>query len=454
MDTSIPLANNVPPGPRAPAIVQGLMFLADRHNTMQRMQNRYGTAYSVRLPTVGRAVIISDPDLIKQLFQTSTDVARGMEPNLDLVLGPGSTFGLQGEAHRRRRKLLVPPFHGKRMRAYEGLIEQETLKEIAWWPKDREFPILPSTMRITLNAILRAVFGAEGAELDVLRDLMPKIVDLGSKLALFPALHRDLGKYSPWGRYVRLRRQFNGIVGSLIATAEADPRLAERADVLSLMLQARYEDGTPMTDSDVADELLTLLAAGHETTATSLAWAIERLRRHPRVLKRLVAAVDAGDADLLQATIYEVQRVRPVINGAVRQVCAESMPLGQWTIPRGHTVIVGITLTHHRDAVYPDANGFNPDRFLDTVPDSYSWVPFGGGTRRCLGAAFANMEMNVVLRTILREYQLATTTAENEKWHNRGIAFAPGRGGLARVTPRVSQDIPSAAPGQRPAAPG
>ena len=321
-------AAHLPPGPRWPMPVQGLAYLASRRRFMHALGKRYGSAFTVKLPFFGPTVIISDPALVKQFFQTRTDVVRNVEPNLDLVLGPGSTFGLQDEEHRRRRKLLVPPFHGKRMRAYENLVEEETLKEIATWPEGREFAVLPSTNRITLNVILRAVFGAEGAEFDALRKVMPPLVALGSQLVFLPWLHRDLGRWSPWGRFLGLRREFDVIVGSLIDRVAADPNLEQRDDVLSLMLQSRYEDGTAMSRSDLADELFTLLAAGHETTATQLAWAVERLRRHPGVLSRLVDEVDAGGSDLLQATINEVQRNRPVIDGAARQVIAPTNAVG------------------------------------------------------------------------------------------------------------------------------
>jgi hypothetical protein len=321
------------------------------------------------------------------------------------------------------------------MRAYENLVEEETLKEIATWPEGREFAVLPSTNRITLNVILRAVFGAQGAEFDALRKMMPPLVALGSQLVFLPFLHRDLGPWSPWGRFLGLRREFDVIVESLIDRVAADPNLEQRDDVLSLMLQSRYEDGTAMSRSDLADELFTLLAAGHETTATQLAWAVERLRRHPGVLRRLVDEVDTGGSDLMQATIHEVQRSRPVIDGAARQVIAPDMPLGQWVIPHGYTVQVDIPLTHQNAYPYPDR--FDPDRFLTESPDMYSWVPFGGGTRRCLGAAFANMEMNVVLRTMLREFRLVPTNAREERLHSRGVAFAPSGGGRAVVYRRI-----------------
>jgi cytochrome P450 len=428
-------AAHLPAGPRWPAALQGAAYIASRRRFMHALGKRYGSAFTVRLPFFGPTVIISDPAVVKQFFQTRTDVVRNVEPNLDLVLGPGSTFGLQDEEHRRRRKLLVPPFHGKRMRAYEGLVEEETLKEVATWPEGREFAVLPSTNRITLNVILRAVFGAEGTEFDALRKVMPPLVALGSQLVFLPWLHRDLGRWSPWGRFLGLRREFDTIVGSLIDRVAADPNLEQRDDVLSLLLQARYEDGTAMSRSDLADELLTLLAAGHEPTATQLAWAVERLRRHPGVLSRLVDEVDSSGSDLLQATINEVQRNRPVIDGAARQVIAQEMPLGQWVIPHGYTVQVDIPLTHQN--AYPNPDRFDPDRFMESSPDLYSWVPFGGGTRRCLGAAFANMEMNVVLRTMLREFRLVPTNAREERLHSRGVAFAPSGGGCAVVYRRI-----------------
>jgi cytochrome P450 len=230
-----------------------------------------------------------------------------------------------------------------------------------------------------------------------------------------------------------MRTELDGIIGSLIARAEKDPALEQREDVLSLMLQARYEDGTAMSHSDITDELFTLVVAGHETTATSLAWAVERLRRHPDALARLVEEVDSGGSALLQATVHEVLRTRPVIDGSARRVVAPAICLGPWVIPRGHNVAVNISLTNLNEAVYRDAGAFNPDRFLGVDPDTYSWVPFGGGARRCPGAAFANMEMMVVLRTILREFRLVPTDARAERWRSRGVAFAPADGGRVLV---------------------
>ncbi len=422
----------LPPGPRIPKAVMGIAFLTARHRAVAAIGRRYGSAFTVNLPIFGETVVVSDPVLIKDLFTTSSDLV-GRASNLGTVLGPGSTFSLDGDEHRARRKLLVPPFHGKRMVGYEAIVEEEVMREIESWPEGREFETLQPMMRITLNAILRTVFGAQGTAFDELRELFPPMIPLASRMAVMPAaFRRDLGPWSPWGRVQRYRRRYNEIIAELIAEARNDPAFEERNDVLALMLQARYEDGSSISDDHVADELLTLLSAGHETTATTLAWAIERLRRHPRVLSRLASEVDAGGSELLQATIWEVQRTRPVVEATIR-VARERIRLGEWVIPKDHAVIASITMSHASEQNFADPTSFNPDRFLGANPDTHTWIPFGGGIRRCIGAAFANMEMNVTLRTLLREFEFGTTYAAGERIHSRGVATAPAHGGRAVV---------------------
>jgi cytochrome P450 len=427
----------LPPGPRLPVAVQGVAMLLAKRGLLHALRRRYGAAFTMRLPVFGDVLVISDPDLVKRLFTTSPDVAGQVQPNLGRLLGRGSVFSLDGDAHRARRKLLAPPFHGRRLRAYEEMIEEETLREAETWPQGREFETLTPFMRITLNVILRAVFGAEGAQLDALRRLLPSMVELGSKIAAVPMGQADLGRWSPGARFRAYRRDYDAVVRSLIARAQADPRLEERGDVLAMLLQSRYEDGEAMTPRDVADELLTLLTAGHETTATTLAWTVERLRRHPTLLRRLVDEADQGGSRLRQATILEVQRTRPVIALAGRRVNAPALELGEWVVPRGHSVFVAIDLVHSDERVFPDAGRFDPDRFVTAGPDSYAWIPFGGGTRRCVGAAFANLELHVVLRTLLREFELEPTDAPGERWHSRGVAFAPAKRGRAVVHRRA-----------------
>jgi cytochrome P450 len=435
----------LPPGPRTPRAVQLLHALTSPLRGIPRLRERYGDSITINHAIFGRTVIISDAAEIRQLFQTSPDIVDNIEPNLGRVLGPGSLFALRGEEHRRQRRLLIPPFHGRRLAAYERIVEDETVRELATWPHDRPFATMPSMMRITLNAILRAVFGAEGAEFEQLRALLPPFVALGSRLALMPVPMIDLGRFSPWGRFWIMRRRYDAIVESLIAKAlhgdlagpaQGPTPLDGRDDILAMMLQSRYEDGSAMSHSEISDQLLTLLSAGHETTATTLAWAVERLRRHPEVLRALVDEVDAGGEALRQASIVEVQRIRPVIDLVGRRVKADSLQLGRWTLPRGCTILASIALLHDDPSVFPDPRAFNPYRFTEAKPDLYQWIPFGGGTRRCLGAAFATMEMNVVLRTMLRDFTLLPTDEPAERWHSRGVANAPAKGGVAVVRRR------------------
>jgi hypothetical protein len=347
-------------------------------------------------------------------------------------------FSLAGDKLLARRKMVLPMFHGKRMRSYEHIIEEEVMREIATWPEGREFETLPSMTRIALGAILRAVFGAEGAALDELHDLVPPMAALaGLFLVTPPSLRRDLGPWSPVGRYLRYRRRFDAAIESLIAAARADPALEERSDVLALLVRARYENGEPMSDQHIADEMLTLLASGHETTAGSLAWAVERLTRHPQLLSRLAEEVDAGGSELRQATIWEVQRTRPVLEGTTRRTMAR-VRLGEWVLPENTHIIISIKLTHDLEQSFPDAASFNPDRFLGGGAKPTAWIPFGGGVNRCVGAAFAHMETDIALRALLGEFRFAPTDAPGERARWRGVATVPARGARAVVYRRTA----------------
>jgi cytochrome P450 len=381
---------------------------------MRRLKERYGDAFTVNVPIFGNAVVISGAAEIKQLFTSGPELADNLEVNLGRVLGSRSMFALSGDEHKRQRKLLVPPFHGRRLAAYERIVEEETARELASWPEGKAFATLPSMMRITLNAILRAVFGAEGAEFAELRELLPPFVTLGSRLAVLPIPKR--GRFNPWRRFERMRREYDAIVDRLIAKARADGN--DRDDVLSMMLQTRYDDGSGLSREEISDQLLTLLTAGHETTATTLAWAVERLRRHPALL----AELHEDDGKLLDATILEVQRTRPVIDLTARQVKQDGFQLGRWTLPKGYAVLVSIALIHDDDAVFPHAATFDPHRFAGARPDLYH----------------ATMEMTVVLRTLLRDFTLVPTDEPDERWHSRGVAYAPAKGGRAIVRRRTT----------------
>lgn len=436
-------ATRLPDGPWAPFSLRMLMAAFDRRRSMSLDDRRrqYGPDFTLKLPLFGKTLVVSEPDEIRSLFKGDPAALGNMEPNLGRVMGAGSLFALSGDAHRSQRKLLTPAFHGNRLAEYRSLMAEEARAGMANWPEGESVASLPAMNAITLNIILRTVFGAEGRDLDALRALLPRLVRLGSILAATPVPRWELFGYAPWGRFNRMRREYDAIVRRLIDHARADPGLADRHDILAMLIGARYDDGAPMTDQEIADELVTLLTAGHETTATTLAWAIERLRRHPAFLDKLVASLDAGDDTLLDATINEVQRTRPVIAFTFRKVQAEHYAVGPWRVPRGMHIMIAISLVQTDERLFDDPLAFRPERFIGQRPDPYELIPFGGGVRRCIGAAFAHMELQVVLRTLLDEHILEPTEARGEAWHSRGVAFAPGRGGQIVRRPRISADV-------------
>jgi cytochrome P450 family 138 len=429
-----------PPELPFPKFAQGIAFAGFRRWMMHAAIRRYGPVFAINIPFFGRTVLVADKSLVRQVFLASTDELMNVQPNLSRVFGPGSVFALDGEEHRTRRKLLAPPFHGQSIRNYEKAIEEETLRESANWPEGSDFRSLEPMNRITLNVILRTVFGADGVELEFLRKIIPPWAKLGSRMATLPEPSFNTGRYSPWGRLAEYRRKFDRTVDTLIDKAEADPHLDERTDILALLLRSRYEDGTAMSRQHIADELLTLLGAGHETTASTLGWAFERLRRHPQVVAKLVEENDENGSEYRQATIHELQRARTVIDFAGRNVAAPHFDLGDWRIQHGYTIVVDIADLHEDPDVFPEPERFDPNRFLGTRPPATSWVPFGGGTRRCIGAAFANTEIDVVLRTVLRHFTIQTDDAPDEKIHFRGIAYTPKDGGRISVRRRQPVD--------------
>ncbi|HEX7321654.1 MAG TPA: cytochrome P450 [Mycobacterium sp.] len=431
-----PAEVRLPPGPPMPKALQGVLYTLSRRRMTQMLARRYGDAFTLTLPVFGPTVMITNPDLVKQVFLASPEELGNIQPNLSRMLGPGSVFALEGAEHRRRRNLLSPPFHGKSVRAYEQIIVEETLREAAGWPAGKSFETLRPMNRITLNVILRAIFGAEGAELDTLRRIIPPWVTLGSKLVALPIPIRNYGRFTPWGRLAEWRRQYEAVIDGLIDDVRADPNFEDRTDVLSILLRSSYEDGTPMSRGEIGDELLTFLAAGHETTASTLAWVFERLSRHPEWIADLTAEADGDENTLRRAFVREVQRTCSIIDFAGRHVYAPTFRLGEWVIPRGYSVIVAISRVHLDAGAFEDPGRFDPRRYLTGNPSAFEWIPYGGGTRRCPGSAFANLEMDVVLRSVLRHFTVEPTTAPGEKWHARGVAFTPNDGGRIVVRPR------------------
>jgi cytochrome P450 len=327
-----------------------------------------------------------------------------------------------------QRKLLLPPFHGKRMQRYGELIEQIAAAEIERWPSGEPYRLRPRMQAISLEIVLRALFGLEhGARLERLRAELRRLLDMVTSPAMlvFPALLGPdrLARFKPFQR--DLTRVDEPIYEEIAHRREAAD-LAERDDILSLLLHARHEDGTAMSDKELRDELLTLLVAGHETTATALAWAVERLVRHPHKLARLVEEVGAGESSYLDAVVTETLRLRPVISIVARRL-TEPVEVADWRLPAGITVTPSIYLLHRRPDLYPNPGRFEPERFLDQPPGTYSWIPFGGGVRRCLGAAFAQFEMRTVLAELVRSRRLGTARPEPEPVLRRAISETPRR---------------------------
>ena len=426
----------LPPGPRSPRFLNGLLFLVAQRWSTRRLQRRWGDVYTVELPVIGTTVVVSHPELIKAVFTAKPTVLHAGKNPLGSLLGPGSLFSMDEDRHLEERRTLLPQFHGDRMRSYDELIEEEAMRAMRAWPEETAFPTIDTFKRITLRVILRAVFGAEGSGLADLEQLVPRMTALGQRLVTIPMLRRDLGPLSPGGRYAAMRRRYDELVGVLVGERLADPSLDKRIDILALMLTPLRQQGAEINRSELADELLTLLVAGHETTASSLAWTVERLRRHPQVLRRLEREAEGDCSALRTATIHEVHRARPVI-GATGRMAMQPFQLGEWRLPPGTRVVTQISATHEDERFHTRAADFDPDRYIGQKPDTYAWIPFGGGVRRCIGAAFAQLEMDVVIRTMLRHFALVPTDARGERQSFRGVAFAPARGGVAVVRRRL-----------------
>jgi cytochrome P450 len=420
----------LPPGSSAPGFVQGLRYMRDPLGFLARLRERYGDAFTVKFPYFGRIVYVADPELVKAVFTGSPAVFHAGEANatvLEPALGPNSVITLDDEPHMQQRKLLLPPFHGERVRRYGELIREVTRREMESWPVGRPFALRPHTQKITLAVILRAVFGIEDERrIDRAARLIDVFSDRVTLITKFPNLRRDLGPFSPWRRFLRARAELDEFLYEEIALrrAEAD---GESDDVLSLLLLARHDDGTPMSDEELRDELMTVVGAGHETTATGLAWAVERLLRNPRALGRLRESVAAGEDDYLEATVKETLRLRPVIIDVARRL-TEPTRIAGYDLPARSFILPAIGALHFRPDLFPEPHEFRPERFLDGSVENYAWIPFGGGVRRCIGAAFAEYEMRIVLREFVARAELSAPDPRPEKVRIRNITLAPAKG--------------------------
>jgi cytochrome P450 len=441
------MISNLPAGPRMPSLLQTIGNWCRPTAFMERGARRYGRRFTIRLLGLPPVVVISDPEEIKQIFMAPPEVlhpgegARVLEP----VVGRNSVILLDEAPHLEQRRLLLPAFHGERMQALSGLMTELAGEEIDSWPRDVPVVLHPRLQRLTLEIILRAVFGLErDARLTELRDLLTRALSFGeSPLAALPPLPPALTRFGAPARLQRLLDRVDELLYALID--ERRSQREEGADVLALLLAARHEDGSPMSPQELRDELITALVAGHETTASQLAWTFMCLARAPEVQQRLRRELDEHEGDeYLTATINEVMRLHPVLPNAEPRLVKQPVRIGEVDYEPGVVLFASALLVQRDPEVYPEPHAFQPERFLGSAPGTYTWLPFGGGRRRCLGASFALLEMAIVIRSVLSRCNVEPVDSAPEQTRRRGITFSPGGGALVVLSELGAE--PGAAP--------
>jgi len=441
----------LPPGPRLPAFVQMVLFMRYWPRFVAACGRRYGKVFTIRAAMVPTMVYLADPAEIKKVFAGDPSVFHAGEANAMLggLLGDSSVLVIDDDVHRDRRRLMLPPFHRDAVARQAEVMADIAATNIASWPVGRPFAVSPKMSEITLEVILRTVIGAsDPARLAALREIMPRLLTVGQWASLAIA-RPQLQRRRPWRRLWRRIEDADRLLYAEIAERRADPHLAERTDVLAMLVRATDEDGRAMSDRELRDQLMTLLVAGHDTTATALSWALERLTRHPTVLAKAQNAAEARDAagdEYLDAVAKETLRIRPVVFDVGRML-KEPVELAGYQLPAGVMVVPAIGLVHSNFEVYPDADRFDPDRMLGATLSPTTWFPFGGGNRRCLGATFAMVELRVVLREILRRVALVATTAPGERQKVKHVIMVPHKGARVRLRAirQVQQGIPDPA---------
>jgi cytochrome P450 family 135 len=418
----------VPPGPRMHRAVQTAIWSRHTQWMLEQCRARLGPTFTLKIAYEGEWVIVTEPEVIKQVFTGDPKVFHAGEGNQILrpLLGENSVLVLDEKRHIGQRRLLLPPFHGERMQGYADQMEAIAAREIEGWPTGTPYRLRPRMQAMTLEIIIETVFGVHGgARVERLRQALRGFLDLTTDPRfLVPMLAIGPDRIRSVSAFRRRVERVDELIAAEIAERRGAADLEERDDVLSLMLAASHEDGSPMSDAEIRDELLTLLVAGHETTATALAWAVERLARHPEKLERLREEVLAGEDAYLTATIQETLRLRPVISIVIRRL-TEPVEIGGYELPAGAAVVPAIHLVHRDPRIYPEPERFRPERFLEQPPGTYTWIPFGGGVRRCLGAAFAQFEMTVVLRELVRRHRIRPSDPAPERNYRRAITETP-----------------------------
>jgi cytochrome P450 len=442
----------LPPGPPYPAVIQALGTWARPLAFLERCRARYGKRFTILSPGSTPAVMLSDPAEVKEVFTAPPDVLHPGEGAavLEMLLGSHSVILLDEDAHMEQRKLMLPAFHGEKMERLTGLMEDVAEREVAAWPREEPISLQARFQALTLEIILRAAFGLDpGSRLDALRAHLAELLRFGDRpisLIRFDPnglLGRSLARTPILLHFIRLREEVDALIFELIAERRAAGE--DRDDVLTMLLAARHEDGAPLSDEELRDELMTLLVAGHETTATTLSWGFERLAREPAVLAQLVEEIDAGKDAYLMATIQETLRRRPVLPNVAPRLIKKPIELAGWAYEPGVCLVPNAYLVHHDPELYPDPYAFRPERFLESPPGTYTWIPFGGGRRRCLGASFATLEMRVVLRNVLARCEPVATEPQHEAPRRRGITIRPRYGSRVVITARAEKPVLAAA---------
>lgn len=437
------MREKLPPGPPLPSAVQAAVFLAYWPRFVAACRRRYGSVFTLRMSGLGTVVYLDDPADIKVVFAGDPALYHAGEANSVLagLLGRSSVLVVDEDVHKYRRRLMLAPFQHKAVSQHVGLMADLAAENIAKWPVGKDFPAAPQMSEITLEVILRVVVGAtDPTRLAELRTILRQLLTVNT-WNLLAFAKPELQQRLPWRSVQRRIAAADRLLYAEIAERRADPQLAERTDALALLIRATDEDGRSMSDVELRDQLITLLVAGHDTTATGLSWALERLTRHPEILAKAVAAADASAAgdpsgdDYLDAVCKETLRIRPVVFD-VGRILTRPVELAGYRLPAGVMVAPGVGLVHADPALYPDPDRFDPDRMIGATLSPTTWLPFGGGNRRCLGATFALTEMRVVLREILLAVELDTTTARGERQHVKHVILAPGRGARIRVRAR------------------
>ncbi len=435
----------LPPGPKMPRSLQAIGWTQRPLPFLERCQRRFGDTFTLRILHWGDWVILSDPADVKKVFTAGPAVGVDVaNPLLGPVLGPRSVMLLEEPDHMTRRKLMLPSFHGGAITAEAEMMAEVARREVGRWPVGEPFALWPRMQAITLEVVMRAVFGSEpDPRLDTLRQRLKTLTEWMND----PRNLNLLAMFGPdWVVRSRGYRTAMEPVEEAVME-EVRRRRSEpvREDVVSMLIEARYEDGTPMSERDLRDELVTLLTDG--PTSTSLAWTFERLLRNPETLERAREDVLGGDGAYLDAVIKETLRLRPPVPVVVRRLL-EPMELGGHELPAGTTVAPCIHLIHLSEDTYEEPRRFRPERFLEHPPGTYTWIPFGGGTRRCLAASYAEMEMKRVLRTVLAAVDLRPADDRSERMRKSAISFSPDQSGQVIAEPRAAAtaDSPTLAP--------